>query len=49
MGYRRNWPSTMRVRFHCYTFPKSDSSYILFDTGAFRTWAYGLFGSMESE
>lgn len=27
--------STMRVGFHCYTFPKSDSSYILFDTGAF--------------
>ena len=27
--------STMRVGFHCYTFPKSDASYILFDTGAF--------------
>ena len=31
--------STMRVGFHCYTFPKSDASYILFDTGAF--WAHG--------
>lgn len=27
--------STMRVGFHCCTFPKSDASYILFDTGAF--------------
>lgn len=27
--------STMRVGFHCYTFPESDESYILFDTGAF--------------
>ena len=27
--------STMRVGFHCYTIPKSDASYILFDTGAF--------------
>lgn len=27
--------STMRVGFHRYTFPKSDKSYIIFDTGAF--------------
>ncbi len=27
--------STMRVGFHRYTFPQSDSSYVLFDTGAF--------------
>lgn len=27
--------STMRVGFHRYTFPKSDKSYIVFDTGAF--------------
>lgn len=27
--------STMRVGFHNYTFPKSDQSYILFDTGAY--------------
>lgn len=32
--------STMCVGFHCYTFPKSDASYILFDTGAFL--AHGL-------
>ena len=27
--------STIRVGFHRYTFPQSDSSYVLFDTGAF--------------
>ena len=42
--------STMRVGFHCYTFPKSDASYILFDTGAFfGTWTYSLFGGLESK
>lgn len=35
--------STMRVGFHCYTFPKSDASYILFDTKIRNLTFYDVF------
>lgn len=39
--------STMRVGFHRYTFPQSDSSYVLLILALFGSQSYRLFGSLE--
>lgn len=41
--------STMRVGFHCYTFPKVMPVIFYLIRERFGTWTYSLFGGLESK